>query len=121
MTCAEVEIDPWYLANIICPRDHHPLKLQHVHLICTAGHTYPVVDGVPVMLLDDVPQTIGIAEASIEQAKAGSADDGTDGLYLDTLGVSATEKAGIKALARDGQCPIDPVVAYAVAATSGNM
>jgi ubiquinone/menaquinone biosynthesis C-methylase UbiE/uncharacterized protein YbaR (Trm112 family) len=115
------EIDPWYLANIVCPRDHQRLRLDDTRLVCPAGHAYPIVDGVPVMLLDDVRQTIGIAQASIQRAHATPSPDGTDKLYLDTLGVTAVQREGIKTLALGGQCHIDPVVAFAVNATNGNM
>ena len=114
-------LDPWYLANIVCPRDHQRLSLAGGRLRCGSGHAYPVVDGIPVMLLDDVQQTIGIAEASLRRAQAWSDEDRSDPLYLDTLGVTAAQRAGIKLLAAAGDWPIDPVVAFAINATNGNM
>jgi len=51
-------LDPWYTANLVCPRDHGALTQAGAALVCAAGHRYPVIDGVPVMLLDDAFQTI---------------------------------------------------------------
>lgn len=119
-----MSIDPWYVTHLVCPRDQLCLEERDGQLVCLDGHAYPVVDGIPVMLLDDVPQTIGIAETSIASARASRSvqhDAPITGLYLETLGLGAAEKDGIRKLAMDGRCPIDPVVAYAVGATNGNM
>ncbi len=119
-------MDPWYLTHLVCPRDHLGLDVVHGaggRLVCSAGHTYPVVDGVPVLLLDDVAQTMGIAEESMKRANTVPAADGdpASALYLETLGISEEEKRGLTALASDGRSAIDPVVAFMVGATSGYM
>ena len=62
-------IDSWFLSNLVCPVDHQSLRVSGPPspegfggasgaLTCEAGHRYPVVDGVPIMLRPDVPQTI---------------------------------------------------------------
>jgi SAM-dependent methyltransferase len=80
------------------------------------------VEDVPVMLLDDVPQTIGIAEASLKRAKDKEGiDDRMPQLYLESLGISEEEKRGVIELARKGGGTIDPVVSYLIGATNGNM
>ena len=61
-------IDPWFLENLVCPVDHRPLRLDADELACAGGHRYPIVDDVPVMLRADVPQTIGLADASLRRA-----------------------------------------------------
>ena len=115
-------IDPWYEQNVVCPRDHLSLKPRDGQLVCEHGHLYPVVDGIPVLLLDDLPQTMQIAEASLQRAKTWSVeDDSPPHLYLETLGISDKEKAELIAFARDHEnTPVDPVVQYIVAATSGH-
>lgn len=116
-------VSPWLTSALVCPRDHAALTECGSQLVCAAGHAYPVVDGVPVMLLDDVPQTMGIAEESLSRAREGPlAEDAPLGaLYLSTLGLSDDEKRGIRRMTLEGNSPIDPVVAYAVGATSGLM
>lgn len=108
-------LDPWYLAHLVCPRDHGVLTLDGAWLCCTGGHRYPVIEGIPVMLLSESAPTIDILPNSVE-----AREQSTDPFYLDTLSLSAEEKAGIVRLAEQGG-PIDPVVAYLVAATNGLM
>lgn len=111
-------MDSWYLANLVCPRDSTELVFKERQLICRDGHQYPVVDGIPVMLLDDVEQTIGVAENSLKLAR-GESD--SSGFYLDSLGISAEEKRGVVTLAAGNNGNVDPVVAFLVSATNGIM
>ena len=60
---------PWYLTDVVCPRDHAELAQVGARLVCGAGHRYPLVDDVPVMLLDDVTQTMGIAGESLARVQ----------------------------------------------------
>ena len=114
-------IDPWLLEHLVCPRDRQRLTLAAGVLACASGHRYPVVDGVPVMLLDDVAHTISIAGGSLQEAARSVRHAGEPaGLYLDSVGISDEEKLGVVALAAQGGA-IDPVVAYLVAATNGLM
>lgn len=112
-------MDKWYLDNLVCPRDH--LKLQEVNnqLICINHHRYPIVEGIPVMLLDDAEQTLSVAEASIKRAKGIFLDERAPHLYLESLGISEDEKNGIIALSMNNKHNIDPVVSYLCAATCG--
>jgi hypothetical protein len=66
----------------------HELRVDGHHLVSKRGRRYPVVEGLPVLLVPDEVQTIGIAHASIERAQGRF--DGIDGrapeLYLESLG-----------------------------------
>ena len=53
------------LKDLVCPVDQLPLVRSGEELVCAAGHRYPVVQGVPVLLRSDVEQTIGIAMRSL--------------------------------------------------------
>ena len=90
-------IDPWLLERLACPRCHGALIAQSIELICAQGHRYPVTDGIPVMLLDDVPQTHWVAAHALEHYREPAADSAH----------SETE--------------IDPVVQESVGATGGNL
>ena len=114
-------IDPWYVENLACPRDHGPLAFDGAALQCTAGHRYPVIDGLPVMLLDDVSQTMPLALASMSRARGEAGDGRVPGMYLESLGISDEEKAGIVDRVRAGTAAVDPVVSFLVGATSGYM
>ena len=50
-----VQLDPQLLEILACPsEDHAPLTPAGDRLVCTAcGRRYPVVDGIPVLLLDE--------------------------------------------------------------------
>lgn len=109
-----------YLDNLVCPRDHNQLESVSDKLVCSAGHTYPVVDGIPVMLLDDQAQTIAAAEKTLEQA-AGISNKHMPDLYLESLSISDIQKKGLIQLAQTGASKVDPVVAYMIGATNGNL
>ena len=114
-------IESWLAEHLACPIDHRPVRIDGTLLACADGHTYPVVDGVPVMLRDDVPQTIEFVHASIARAWGRTAGDPrAPQLYLESLGISEEEKASVVRHA-NGQATIDPVVMHLVAATNGMM
>lgn len=111
-------MDEWYLQNLTCPRDGVHLREESSTVICRNGHRYPVVDGLPVMLLDDVQQTQWVAGRSLEDAWT-RAD--AEGFYLDTVGISDQERLGVMALHASGSASVDPVIAFLVSATNGVM
>jgi SAM-dependent methyltransferase/uncharacterized protein YbaR (Trm112 family) len=106
---------------LVCPRDQNSLRQEGDVLVCAKGHQYPIVEGVPILLLDDVEQTIGIARASLQLAGGEIANDSrAPEFYLPSVGISDLEKEGVIELARRGSA-IDPVVAHLVGATNGLM
>jgi uncharacterized protein YbaR (Trm112 family) len=55
-------IDAQLLDILACPTDDHaPLRLEGDVLTCTeCGRRYPVVDGIPVLLIDEaLPPAVG--------------------------------------------------------------
>jgi SAM-dependent methyltransferase/uncharacterized protein YbaR (Trm112 family) len=108
------KIDSRVLSLLECPRDHLELRAENSHLCCARGHMYPVVGGVPVLLLAEKEQTIELAAASLKAAE----NEVGSPLYVDTLGLSEEEKRGIE---RDwiARGKIDPAIAYLLGATSG--
>lgn len=113
-------LDPWFAANLACPIDHAMLREDAADLVCAHGHRYPVVDGVPVMLRPDQPASFVLADASLKRARGEGVDTRAPHLYLESLGISDDEKRGVVELAAR-QRPVDPVVAYLIAATNGLM
>jgi SAM-dependent methyltransferase/uncharacterized protein YbaR (Trm112 family) len=112
-------LDPWYADNLACPRTHEPLAESATGLDSPEGVRYPVVEGIPVLLRDDVEQTIGIARASLDRAHGRLVDQRAPDLHLESLGISEEEKIGVLALARQSSGPVDPVVSFLIAATNG--
>ncbi|MDE2579348.1 MAG: methyltransferase domain-containing protein [Hyphomicrobiales bacterium] len=107
-------LDPRLLALMQCPRDGAPLSLADGRLTCSHGHVYPVVDGVPVMLVEERDQTIGVAAASLAAARSGEGGP----LYLETLGLTDAERASVGAQWRE-DARVDAAIAHLVGATSG--
>ncbi len=62
-------MDEWFERNLVCPRDLGPLRLQQDTLVCAAGHSYPCVDGVPVMLVEEAAPTGYICRETLEAAR----------------------------------------------------
>lgn len=116
-----MDLSAW--TDLVCPIDKSALNFDHDGASCAAhGHRYPVVEGIPVLLRDDVEQTIGLARASLDRARGvpGSVDARRPELHLESLGISEAEKAMAIALADDGKSSsVDPVAAVLVAATNG--
>ncbi len=63
-------MDDWLLAHLACPRDTAPLALRDGRLSCAHGHSYPVVDGCPILLVDDVEPTHGYITATLRAVAA---------------------------------------------------
>src|SRR5665213_103438 len=114
-------IDPWYLANLICPVDGSPLRYADRCLVSAAGRPYPIVDGIPVMLVRDADQTISVADASWQSVDAAAAGELNDPYFIETIGVSPQEREQLRELIRQKTSLVDPVVSFLVAATNGNM
>lgn len=65
MGSGNVAVDPRLLEFIVCPRDHSALCESGRELVCEQGHAYGVVDGVPVLLVEEVPFTHCDAERAL--------------------------------------------------------
>lgn len=50
-------VRPWLLDLLACPRDGLPLNPESTSLVCAHGHRYPVVRGIPVMLVEGAEPT----------------------------------------------------------------
>lgn len=62
-------IAPWVLERLTCPRDGEPLRLDGDALSCRHGHSYPVIEGIPVLLRDDVEPTHGYFAQTFDWVK----------------------------------------------------
>lgn len=116
----QTAVDPWLMENLVCPRDYQPLRHGDGVLTCPSNHAYPVVDGVPIMLVKEAVHSIPFVEGTWRRAVDDAADQRAPELYLESLGISEDEKQGVIELAKQ-KSPVDPVVAFLVAATNGLM
>lgn len=114
------DLDPWYLENLVCPVDRQRLRHEGSFLVSTSGRNYPIVDGMPVMLLPEMAPTMDAARISANAAPdiAGGKPDGMRAPYIETLGISPDEKELVRRLYESGGS-YDAVVSAIVAATCG--
>ena len=56
---------------LVCPRDHQVLEGRDGHLICPSGHRYPVVEGIPILLLSETQQTHVEGTRSLQAGASG--------------------------------------------------
>lgn len=109
--------------TLICPKDRSRLSpASDGSLRCERGHAYPVVEGVPVLLRDDVAQTMKLAGRSLARARGDVdvIDARSPDLFLESLGISEAEKTLAAELGRSGGSTIDPVASVIIGATSGH-
>jgi SAM-dependent methyltransferase/uncharacterized protein YbaR (Trm112 family) len=107
-------IDSHLLRLLVCPRDHSELNFEDGQLKCPHGHKYPIVEGIPVFLIAEKEQTLGVATESLRAAESGMGHP----LYVNTLGLSEEQKRGVE---RDwnAEAKVDAAISYLVGATSG--
>lgn len=95
----------WLFDHLACPRDGESVDREGSDVICRHGHRYPVVDNVPVMIRDDVPQTLWVADRSLRQARGlekldasgeseGDVDGFVQGIVAATCGYMYRPSAG---------------------------
>lgn len=86
---------------VVCPRDKRSVRVQGDFLVCPDNHRYRVVEGVPIMLVSEAPQTHIEGTRALEVAESGDASQ----------------------LARFqlGPHDIDPFVKNAIGATNGGL
>jgi uncharacterized protein YbaR (Trm112 family) len=103
-----VDLAPELLEILACPNCHSALAVddEREELVCVAsdcGLAYPVVDGIPVMLVDEarrpgVPGDPGDSTANTPAETADVPDDdsleGFDGEVEDTEGSTGSDTAG---------------------------
>lgn len=113
-------LENWYLENLVCPQDKTELRYSNNCLVSKSGHHYPIINGIPIMLLDNVKQTIELAHHSL---KSFNNNEDEDPYFINTLGISDQEKErlrqhiGSKKELKD--FVVDPIVQFLIAATNG--
>jgi SAM-dependent methyltransferase len=85
--------------ELACPRDRSPLDPRGETLVCAEGHEYPLVEGIPALVLDELDATQPGYWATPEQ-------------------IAAVRAA--KAPAVEGD-PVDPYVAELIVGTHGKL
>jgi ubiquinone/menaquinone biosynthesis C-methylase UbiE len=112
-------IDKWYIENLVDPIDKSKLKYENEELVSEGGRRYKVLNGIPIMLIPNIQQSIEVANNVIELVKKNKLNESNNNENLiNTLGISDEEKKLLKKL-YERKSKIDPVVSVMIAATSG--
>src|SRR5262245_55477414 len=69
-------MNEWLLSRLACPRDKHALELSGGKLVCPQDHSYPVVDDIPIMLVDDVETTHDYIRQTLEKVSQTAVENG---------------------------------------------
>lgn len=112
------------LASIlISPIDGARLQKEGDIFISASGHSFPIVEGIPVLLPPNTSDTIGAMSASrtVGSSSRGPAAQCADPYYLETLGLTPEQRLQFRAEVGANQHEIDPVVAHMVGHTCGNL
>lgn len=64
---------PIDISALVCPRDRSDLQLEDNSLVCAQGHRYPIYDGIPVLLVNELPGNTAIDE-SLRMGETGERD-----------------------------------------------
>jgi SAM-dependent methyltransferase/uncharacterized protein YbaR (Trm112 family) len=112
-------LDPWYLENLVCPVSGESLKEQAGYLTSPSGRRYPIANGIPVMLIEELPQTIGVARASIDAGNR-IATGRQDEFCVESLGLTETERHEVACrIENNPNADPDVVASFLIGATSG--
>ena len=112
-------IDDWYLENLVCPQDKTALNLVDNNLVSQSGNSYSIVNGIPIMLLNNVKQTIELANNSLTDSKV---INDSDPYFINTLGITEDEKQQLRKYVCTQEIinfSVDPIVQFLVGATNG--
>lgn len=89
-------------------------------LHCANGHSFPVVDGIPVLLSTALPDTLWVLSASLKLSNDWVNGNRSDPYFIDTLGLTAGQRIELRQrVSRSKEGDVDPVISFLVAATSG--
>jgi len=53
------------IQDLVCPRDHCEFRSTTDELVCSQGHRYHVLNGVPMLLIEGIRHTMEVARNSI--------------------------------------------------------
>jgi SAM-dependent methyltransferase len=68
--------------QLVCPRDRGALEPDGGELVCPVGHRYPLVDGIPVLLVEEDSPTHAACRVSLDRRKL---DDDPEGMIQDVI------------------------------------
>jgi SAM-dependent methyltransferase/uncharacterized protein YbaR (Trm112 family) len=113
--------DEFLLEMLVDPIDKSPLRKMGDVLQSISGRTFPIVQGVPVMLVDGGDQTIRVAERTLNAVR--QKVESEDPWCLDTTVIKDRHISELKDLLADPAYRplIDPVISFLIGKTNGQL
>ena len=81
-------MNDWIKTHLVCPRDKTKLNFHGERLVCLHNHSYPVFDGIPVLLVEETEPTHGYITSTLEKVSANKIvqpDENADGEQIDSF------------------------------------
>jgi ubiquinone/menaquinone biosynthesis C-methylase UbiE/uncharacterized protein YbaR (Trm112 family) len=72
-------MDQWLIEHLVCPRDRGGLAVESDRLLCGEGHSYPLVDGIPIMLVEEADSTHDYIAQTLDDVARYDANGGEAG------------------------------------------
>src|SRR5262249_16342935 len=87
------------------------------------GRTFPIIQGIPIMLVDGIDQTIRVAEKTLNAARQKADSDSEDHWCLDATVINDCKLPEVKRLLANGtyRFSIDPVISYLICKRNGHL
>ena len=106
---------------LVDPIDKSPLRMAGDALHSAGGRIFPIIQGIPVMLIEGVDQTIRVAEKTLNAARR--RNDPRDPWQLETTVLDDQKVAQLKVLLSSAyyRPAIDPVISYLLCKTNGQL
>jgi SAM-dependent methyltransferase len=120
MSGAPIPISDELLFDILVdPIDGSRLRTAGDVLVSASGRTFPIVQGVPVMLVDGVDQTIRVAERTLSTVRQKIDLDNPWQLETTVLDPKIIAELNAQLTSLTDQTAIDPVINYLICKTNG--
>ncbi len=113
--------DKTLIEILVCPYDRLNLSMNQGKLVCENKHSFNIIDGIPVLLRNDVPETLWVAKASLTAAENSDFYFKNDPYFTATLGIDEKDRELVKEKCKDKSHSVDPVVQELIVATCGNL
>jgi uncharacterized protein YbaR (Trm112 family) len=60
-------MNEWLIEHLVCPRDKQNLRYENNELVCDQGHIYPIVEDIPIMLVEEEERIHGYITETLEK------------------------------------------------------
>jgi ubiquinone/menaquinone biosynthesis C-methylase UbiE/uncharacterized protein YbaR (Trm112 family) len=89
-------MNEWLIEHLVCPRDKQNLRYENNELVCDQGHIYPIVEDIPIMLVEEEERIHGYITETLENVgKLKSDNEKEPEIFENKAGVDSFVQAEI--------------------------